>query len=123
MSQKIKYSKTYEYIIVEDNIGIVGVGQEAVEKLGDIYLIDLPKVGNECKKGDAVGTIESVKSVSEIYSPVSGSIFEVNENLNDKPELVTDDCLGKGWIFKIKIEDFKELDQLMDYEEFIKFIN
>ncbi len=123
MSEKIKYSKTYEYIIIKDNTGIVGVTREAVEKLGDIYLIDLPKAETECKKGDAAGTIESVKSVSEIYSPVSGLIFEVNENLKEKPELITEDCLGEGWIFKIKIADLKELDQLMDYEEFIKFIN
>lgn len=123
MGGSIKYTETYEYIMVDGNTGIVGISREASDKLGDIYLVDLPQVGREVKKGDEVGVIESVKAASDIYTPVSGKIIEINDVLAEKPELISEDPLGKGWIFKIDISDSRELDSLMDHDNFKKFVN
>ena len=123
MGGSIKYTETYEYIMVDGNTGIVGISREASDKLGDIYLIDLPQVGREVKKGDEVGVIESVKAASDIYTPVSGKIIEINDVLAEKPELISEDPLGEGWIFKIHISDSRELDSLMDHDNFKKFVN
>ena len=123
MGGSIKYTETYEYIMVDGNTGIVGISREASDKLGDIYLVDLPQVGREVKKGDEVGVIESVKAASDIYTPVSGKIIEINDVLAEKPELISEDPLGEGWIFKIDISDNRELDSLMDHDNFKKFVN
>jgi len=123
LEKYIKFTKTYEYIITDGNAGIVGISREACDKLGDIYLIELPELGKEVKKNDEVGVIESVKSAFDIFTPVSGKIIEINRLLGEKPELVSEDPMGKGWIFKIDMIDKTELNDLMDYEEFKKFIN
>jgi glycine cleavage system H protein len=118
-----KYAETYEYIMIDKDTGIVGISREASDKLGDIYLVDLPQTGKEVKKGDEVGVIESVKAASDVFTPVSGKIIEVNNMLGEKPELISEDPLGEGWIFKIEIKDKKELDGLMTHDEFKKFVN
>jgi glycine cleavage system H protein len=118
-----KYAETYEYIMIDKDTGIVGISREASDKLGDIYLVDLPQTGKEVKKGDEVGVIESVKAASDVFTPVSGKIIEVNNMLGEKPELISKDPLGEGWIFKIEIKDKKELDGLMTHDEFKKFVN
>ena len=123
MAGQIKYTETYEYIMVDGNTGIVGISREASDKLGDIYLVELPLAGRDVKKGDEVGVIESVKAASDIYTPVSGKIIEINDILVEKPELISEDPLGDGWIFKIDIRDISELDNLMDHETFKKFVN
>ena len=123
MAGQIKYTETYEYIMVDGNTGIVGISREASDKLGDIYLVELPLAGRDVKKGDEVGVIESVKAASDIYTPVSGKIIEINDILVEKPELISEDPLGDGWIFKIDIGDISELDNLMDHETFKKFVN
>jgi len=120
---QIKFAETYEYIMVDGDTGIVGISREACDKLGDIYLIDLPELEREVKKGDEVGVIESVKAASDVYAPVSGKIIEINSMLGDKPELISEDPLGEGWIFKLKIKDKTELDALMDYDAFKKFVH
>jgi glycine cleavage system H protein len=109
--------------MVDGNTGIVGISREASDKLGDIYLVELPLAGRDVKKGDEVGVIESVKAASDIYTPVSGKIIEINDILVEKPELISEDPLGDGWIFKIDIGDISELDNLMDHETFKKFVN
>jgi glycine cleavage system H protein len=123
MDKEIKYSKTYEYIIVDGDIGIVGISAEASDKLGDIYFVELPKVGNHYKQNSEAGVIESVKTASDVYIPVSGEIIEVNSELEKTPQLISNNPLDKGWLFKIRISDKRELDTLMNYEEFKKFIN
>lgn len=123
MDKEIKYSKTYEYIIVKGGIGTIGISEEASDKLGDIYLVELPKIGSKYKKDSEVGVIESVKAASDVYIPVSGEVLEVNNDLEKKPELVSESPIDKGWLFKIKILDKGELDSLMDYREFKKFVN
>lgn len=119
--KKIKYSNSYEYIMFDDsNIGVVGISKEASDKLGDICLVDLPKVGKTYKKDQEVGTIESVKVASDIFNPVEGEVIEINEELKTFPERISKDPLGEGWIYKIKIADTNDLNKLMDFEDFKK---
>lgn len=122
MSKEIKYSKTYEYIIVDGVVGIIGVSLEASDKLGDIYFVELPKVGNKYERNKEAGVIESVKTASDVFMPVGGEVIEVNTELEKNPGLISSDPLGKGWIFKIKIHDKEELKDLMEYDEFKKFV-
>jgi glycine cleavage system H protein len=105
---QVRYSKDHEYIIVEDGIGTVGITEHGQEKLSDVTLVELPRVGEQVKKGSAVGVVESVKAANDLYSPVSGEILAVNEALNGKPELVNEDAEGVGWIFKIKLAEPSE---------------
>jgi glycine cleavage system H protein len=104
---------------------VIGVTDYAQHELGDVVFVDLPAVGKELKKGDPAANIESVKAVSDVYSPVSGKVTEANAKLGDSPELVNQDPFGEGWIFKMSVEQVSELDELMDlkkYEEYLKGI-
>ena len=123
MKKITKYTKTYEYIVIEDKIGIVGISEEASDKLGDIYLVELPEIGKEFKKGDEAAVIESVKAAADIYCPVSGKVIEVNSRIESDPELVSKSPLDEGWLFKIEISDSSELESLMDREKFRKHVN
>lgn len=123
MKDLIKYTETYEYINVKEQTGTVGISVEASDKLGDIYMVELPEVGKEFKKGDEIAVIESVKTAADIYCPVSGKVIEVNSKLESNPELLSKSPLTDGWLFKIKISDMSELDSLMDFEKFKKHIN
>jgi glycine cleavage system H protein len=117
-----KYSQEHEWVQVEGDIGIVGVTDHAAGELGDIVYVDLPDVGAEYSAGDAVGSIESVKAVADLYSPVSGEIVEINEALDGDPAMVNNSPLDDGWMFKVKLTDPGELDGLLDagaYEELL----
>ena len=109
-----RYSEEHEYIKLDGETGTVGISDFAQGQLGDIVFVELPVVGTEVSKGDEVAVVESVKAASEIYTPVSGTVTEVNENLNGDPGLVNTDPEGGGWIFKIKVKNASELDDLMD---------
>jgi glycine cleavage system H protein len=116
-----RYSKDHEWIKMEGDTGTVGITDFAQGELGDIVYVEVPEAGKKVKTGEAAGTVESVKAVSEIYSPVQGEITEVNDALTDAPETVNSDPHGDGWIFKIRVGDPAEVDALMDaaaYEEF-----
>jgi glycine cleavage system H protein len=116
-----KFTKTHEWIDTET--GYMGITSHAQEKIGDIVFVDLPKVNAEAKKGEVLLSIESVKSTSDIYSPVSGKIIEVNSKLDSKPELVNESAENEGWIAKIQMTDKNDLNDLMDeksYKEFCK---
>ena len=117
------YSEDHEWIVVEGDVGTVGISDHAQEQLGDIVFIELPETGNVVVKGDETAVVESVKAASEIYAPVSGEIVAANKALTDNPALVNADPLGEGWLFKLKLRDIGELDELMDedgYAEFVK---
>jgi len=119
----LKYTKEHEWIKVEGDIGTMGVTNHAQEQLTDIVFVELPKVGKVVKQGETIAVLESVKAVSDVYSPVSGEVIEVNETLMNKLELINQQPYGEGWIAKLKIKDLKELDNLMSaeqYEEFLK---
>ena len=117
-----KYSEDHEWIVVDGDVGTVGISDYAQEQLGDIVFIELPETGNVVVKGDEAAVVESVKAASEIYAPVTGEIVAANKALADNPALVNADPLGEGWIFKLKLRDVGELDELMDEDAYAEFI-
>lgn len=118
----LKYTKDHEWIRVEGNVVTVGITDYAQEQLGDIVFVELPDEGEEIKEGDAFGAVESVKSVSDCLTPVSGKVLEANDLLRDNPETVNEDCYGEGWMLKIEVEDPAPLDELMNNEQYESFV-
>ena len=116
------YSEEHEWITVDGNTGTVGITDFAQEQLGDIVFAEVTKVNEEVTKDEEVAVVESVKAASDIFSPVSGLISEVNVLLEDAPETINSDPLENGWIFKITITNPNELDDLMDLESYNKFV-
>lgn len=114
----LKYTKDHEWVKVEGNIGTVGVTDYAQGELGDIIYIDVTTVGNDVAAGDAFGTIEAVKTVSDMYAPVSGKIAEFNSAVNDNPASVNQDPYGAGWLVKIEISNMGDLDNLLSPEDY-----
>lgn len=116
----LKYSREHEWVKVEGNRAIIGITDYAQDSLGDIVFIDLPEVGREIKAGDAVAAVESVKAASDVYSPVSGTVVEVNQALEASPELINQDPY-ENWILVLEMSDPGELDALMDAEGYERF--
>jgi len=116
-----RYAKSHEYVHVEGDIGTIGITEYAQKELGDVVFVELPQVGSQLELGDELGSIESVKAVSELFTPVSGEVIEVNEKLADKPELVNTDPYGDGWMVKIKLSAPDEADELMSAEEYEEY--
>ncbi|HOA64842.1 MAG TPA: glycine cleavage system protein GcvH [Coprothermobacter proteolyticus] len=119
----LKYSKEHEWVkVLEGNKVSVGITDFAQDELGDIVFVNLPAVGQEIKVGETLASLESVKSASDVYSPVSGKVVEVNEKLKNSPEIINDDPYGEGWIAVIELSDVSVLDTLMSAEEYKQFI-
>ncbi len=116
------YTQDHEWIKMEGKSGIIGITDFAQKQLGDIVYVEMPKVGTDLEFHQSLGVIESVKAVSDIYSPVSGEIIDVNKELDSSPELVNEDPHGKGWIIRIKIKDESDLQKLMSASEYEKFL-
>lgn len=117
-----KYSKEHEWVSVDGDVATIGITSHAQDQLGDVVYVELPEVGDTFEAGDEFGTVESVKAVSELYTPVSGEVIETNESLEDAPEQVNDDPHGDGWIIKMRMSELSQLDDLMDaaaYEAFL----
>ena len=110
----VKYTRDHEWISIDGKIATVGITDYAQEQLGDLVFVELPEVGKVFDQGESAAVVESVKAASEIYAPVGGEITEANDALGDAPEKINEDATGDGWIFKIKIADASELDELMD---------
>ncbi len=110
----MKYTKDHEWIKVEGDIATVGITQHAADALGELVYVELPNVGDSFGKGDAFAVVESSKSASDVYSPVSGEVVESNEELTSAPELVNDSTYENGWIAKIKLSDASEVNEYMD---------
>jgi glycine cleavage system H protein len=119
----LKYTSDHEWIRVEGDHAYVGITAFAQGELGDIVYVDISSEGETLKQGDAFGSVEAVKTVADLYMPVSGEIVEVNSGLNDEPESVNNDPYGKGWMVKIKLTDSAELDGLMDVDVYRSSIN
>lgn len=122
MDEAIRCTSEHEWVRVEEGLAVVGLTDYAQSELGDIVYVELPEVGARFEKGEVFGTIESVKSVSDINSPISGEVKEVNTELEAHPELVNQDPYHQGWIVKLDMDDPSEMDDLMtdaEYEEFI----
>lgn len=115
----LKFLKSHEWARVEENGLIrVGISDHAQEQLGDLVYVELPEVGAQVQAGNGVATVESVKAASDIYSPVSGEIVEVNEALADKPETINEDAYGEGWLFVVKASNRDELGELLDADAY-----
>ena len=114
----LKYTNSHEYIRLEDDTATVGITAFAIDQLGDIVFLDLPEVGTRVEKGQTFGTIESVKAVEDIYSPVTGTVMESNTALVDDPEIIGDDPYGASWLLKVNIEDAAELAGTMSASEY-----
>ncbi|MGD1059880.1 MAG: glycine cleavage system protein GcvH [Methanomassiliicoccales archaeon] len=118
----LRYTKEHEWLKVEGGIGTVGITDHAQEELTDIVYVELPKMGAKLKKGDRLGAVESVKTVSDIYSPADGEVVEVNDSLNDAPGAINQSPYGKGWLAKLRLADATEANQLIDAATYKKLI-
>lgn len=117
--ESLKYTQEHEWVKIEDgNIAIVGITEYAQSELGDIVFVEIETEGQELASNDIFGSVEAVKTVSDLFMPVSGKIIEVNPALADEPELINNDSYGAGWMVKIEMTDLTELDKLMDVETY-----
>lgn len=118
----LKYDREHEWVRVEGDVAVIGISDFAQDQLGEVVYVDLPSAGDTVSAGDAFGEVESVKSVSELFTPVSGEIVEVNDMLDDAPETVNEDAYGDGWMIKIRLSDPAEVDGLMDADAYQAFL-
>lgn len=121
--KELLYTEEHEWVLVEDDVATIGITDYAQGELGDIVFVELPAVGDELKQMEPFGTIEAVKAVSDLFSPVSGTVEEVNSLLEDQPELINKSPYDDGWMIKVKIADKSELDNLLDAEAYEKHIS
>jgi glycine cleavage system H protein len=118
----LRYTKEHEWVLVEGDVGTIGITDHAQKELGDIVYVDLPKPGSTAEQGKAIGSVESVKAVSDIYAPVSGEVVAVNELLTTSPEKLNEDPHGAAWLFKVKLSAPDEVKQLLskaDYQSYV----
>jgi glycine cleavage system H protein len=114
LPEDLKYTKDHEWAKLSDGIITIGINDYAQDQLGEIVFVELPEIGDTFEKDDEFGSVESVKAVSEIYMPVAGEITEINEALEDAPELVNESCYDDGWIIKVKPDDISQFEALLD---------
>ena len=118
----VKYTKDHEWAKLDSDIVTIGINDYAQDQLGEIVFVELPEVGDTFSEGDEFGSVESVKAVSEMYIPISGEIVEINESLEDAPELVNESCYDNGWIIKVKPDDIAQMDNLMDKPAYLDML-
>lgn len=119
---ELKYTSEHEWIRVEGNIGIVGITDFAQNELGDIVYVDIPVLGKTIAQNDVFGSIETVKVVSDLFSPASGKVIEINSSINDAPEKINKDPYGEGWLIKIELSNPQEIDNLLTSDAYQKLI-
>ncbi|MDW4312154.1 glycine cleavage system protein GcvH [Staphylococcus saprophyticus] len=119
---ELKYSKEHEWVKVEGDTVTIGITEYAQGELGDIVFVELPEVDDEINEGDTFGSVESVKTVSELYAPVSGKVLESNEELEDSPEFVNESPYEKAWMVKVELSDESQLEELMSAEQYSEMI-
>jgi glycine cleavage system H protein len=118
----LHYDKEHEWVRVEGDTAVIGISDFAQDQLGEVVYVDLPSVGDELVLGETFGEIESVKSVSELFAPVSGTVVEVNDELDSAPESINSDAYGAGWMVKVALSDAAQLDALMSADEYESFL-
>lgn len=118
----LKYTKDHEWIRIEGTIGVVGITDYAQGELGDVVFVELPAVGKKVEFGQSFGTVEAVKAVSDLYSPVTGEVTEINKEIQDSPELVNKEPYERGWMIKVKLANADEVKNLLDVEAYKKLI-
>lgn len=116
------YSETHQWARIEDGTATVGITHYAQEQLGDVVYVELPRPDDEAARGEPLGSVESVKAVADVNSPVSGRVVEVNTSLDDSPEQINQDCYGTGWLAKIDLSDPAEVRSLMSAQEYVKLV-
>ena len=116
--QDLFYAKTHEWVSLDGGIATVGISDFAQSQLSDLTFVELPEVGTEFSAGDEAAVVESVKAAADVYAPVAGEVVEVNANLDDSPELINKDAFGEGWLFKLKVVDEADVDNLLDPESY-----
>ncbi|NJN26052.1 MAG: glycine cleavage system protein GcvH [Cyclobacteriaceae bacterium] len=121
--QELKYTKDHEWIRVEGEQAIIGITDFAQKELGDIVYVEIESIGDELSQGDVFGTVEAVKTVSDLFMPVSGTVVEVNALLETEPEAVNNDPYGNGWMIKVDITDMSSLDAVLDATEYANLIS
>ena len=118
--EELQYTKSHEWVRTEGDTATIGITDHAQDELGDVVFVELPEMGATFDAGDSFGTVESVKAVSDLYTPVGGEVFGVNEALNDQPEKINEDPYGEGWIVKLSVSDEGDLLSASDYEQFLE---
>lgn len=121
--ENLRYSKDHEWVLVEGDVATIGITDYAQHSLGDVVYVDLPRAGDSFNSHEAFGSVESVKAVSEVFTPVAGEITEVNEALNDDAEKVNSDPYGEAWFIKIKMENPNEADKMLSAEEYEEYLS
>lgn len=121
--ENLRYSKDHEWVSVEGDVATIGITDYAQSSLGDVVYVDFPRVGDKFASHDAFGSVESVKAVSEIFTPLAGEVTEVNDGLNDTPESVNGDPYGTGWMVKLKMDNPGEADAMLSSEEYEEFLS
>ncbi|WP_323702964.1 glycine cleavage system protein GcvH [Mammaliicoccus sp. Dog046] len=119
---ELKYSKEHEWVKVDGDVATIGITDFAQSELGDIVFVELPEEGDALTSGDSFGSVESVKTVSELYAPLSGKVVEVNEELEDSPEFVNESSYDKAWMVKVELTDKAQLDELLDADAYSEMI-
>lgn len=122
IKEGLYYTKSHEWVRIEGEEAYIGISAYAANEMGDIVYVELPEEGDEVKAGEPFGSVEAVKAVEDVNSPMSGEIIEINEDLEDAPELVGNDAFGEGWMIHIKLSDVSEKESLMDAEAYKKFV-
>ncbi|MFA2904254.1 glycine cleavage system protein GcvH [Acinetobacter pittii] len=115
---ELKYTRTHEWVKIEGDLVITGITDHAQDELGDLVYVETPEVGSRVTAGEQAGVVESVKTASDIHAPVSGTVVEVNSDLEDDPDFVNDDPYGKGWIYKIKPDNMADVEKLLTNAEY-----
>ena len=123
LPQDLKYTKEHEWVKVDGVTAIIGITDHAQSELGDIIFVEFPDIDQEIEKDEPFGTIEAVKTVADLFAPISGKVTAINEDLEDSPESVNSDPYGEGWIVKVSIDNAGELDELMTPEQYLSLIH
>ena len=121
--KELKYTNDHEWVKIENELAIVGITNFAQQELGDIVYVEIESLNQKINKGEIFGTVEAVKTVSDLFMPISGKVIEINEKLDSEPELVNNDPYGDGWMIKIKIEDGLEIEKLLDFSLYESIAN
>ena len=119
--KKFKFTKDHEWLNLQEDLAIVGITDYAQSQLGDIVFVEMPELSSKLTASESFGAIEAVKTVADLFAPVSGKVIEINENLDSSPDLVNSDPYSEGWIVKLKIDNNDEINQLMNYDEYQEF--
>lgn len=120
--KELKYHKEHTWVKVEGNRALIGITEHAQEELGDIVYVELPERGTDAEQDESFGTVESAKAISELFSPISGRVVDINEDLADQPELINDDPYDSGWMVEVEMSDPAEVNNLLSSDQYRKYI-